>query len=152
MSYLTGMQRAALYALKRQYGEEVTVCKLASVSVDPKTGVKTQYVTETVVDRAIVLPTKYTRQEKNHGTFDVGACDFILDRSDLDLSTLTSDDWFVRSGRKYQVDKVQGFEPSMGWIVTAKELPGSYWGSPFAASATTAATTSTVAVTQEELH
>jgi len=51
--------------------------------------------------------------------------DFIVDRKDTKgLNTLTSDDWIVCRGSKYQVKTVEAAEYEAGWVITAKELPG----------------------------
>jgi hypothetical protein len=133
-------QRAALYNLKRRFGGPIDVYKLLTCSSDPRTG-KIALTTKVVhVRRAAILPTSESRKALARkmaagteasrdftasGAYEVGVCQFIIDRKDTrELDTLTMDDWIVAHGQKYRVSKVDCLEVDASWIVTGRELVG----------------------------
>jgi len=131
MSQLHLLQRANLYRLKRDYGGPIDIYQLVRSETDSRTGVTTLATKVTHVRRAAIMPATQSRksiargQIKSTGTYDIGICDFIIDRKDTpNLSTLTSDDWIVADGHKYQVGTVETFQVNDGWIVTGLELVG----------------------------
>lgn len=140
--------RQALYSLKRDYGAEITVYKLVSSETEVTTGAR-QIVTESYrVKRAIVMPVKITRDQKQSislissnkefvegGTYDVGTRDFIIDRRDISLPELSADDWIIYNRKKYQIRSVENFEVDAGWIITARELIGEVPNNPVYAQA-----------------
>jgi hypothetical protein len=131
MSQLHLMQRANLYRLKRDYGGPIDIYQLVSSATDSRTGVTTLATNKTHVRCAAIMPATQSRkaiargQIKSTGTYDIGICDFIIDRKDApSLATLTSDDWIVANGHKYQVGTVESFQVNEGWIVTGREMVG----------------------------
>jgi len=57
--------------------------------------------------------------------YDANSRDFIIDRRDTRLLlTLTSDDWLVYGGRKYQLVEIEASEFDSLWVITARELVG----------------------------
>ena len=129
------MSRRALYMLKRQYGGPIDICKLVCSQTDVRTGQKTASTDVYHIRRAIIMPAGWSRMKRPPissankdyvagGAHDTNTRDFIVDRRDAPDLTLTSDDWIVCQGRKYQVSKVEAFEFDSGWIITAKESVG----------------------------
>jgi hypothetical protein len=130
------MMRRALYMLKREYGYSIVIHKVTGSETDVRTGEKVVYSTATTVDRAVVLPETLDRTTKQSislissnkqfvsgGTSDIGTRQFIVDRRDVELPTLTADDWLVYLDSKYQIHQVETIE-SAGWIITAKRISG----------------------------
>jgi len=130
--------RQTLYMLKRQYGGEIDLYHLVSSNTDPKTGEVTTNKTVVHVDRAVVLPVRIGREVRKSisqisankmfvvgGTYDAGQRLFIVDRDDVeDDLQLTTDDYLVYRGRKYEIKEFQEFEFEAGWLITARELVG----------------------------
>jgi hypothetical protein len=130
--------RAALYAMKRDYGAQIDIYKLVSSETDVRTGEKVIVKTVTHIRRAVVLPSRIDRtaqrtisvisankQFVTGGTYDVGTRDSIVDRRDCpDLPELTADDWIVFNRRKFQVQVIEPYEYDAGWIIKARELVG----------------------------
>jgi hypothetical protein len=135
---LVARARQALYSLKREYGGRIDLYKLLSSQTDVRTGEKVRLKEVYPIQRAVILPGKRTRQVDQSisqisanksfvmgGTVDETARRFLIDRLDVpQLSQITSDDWIVFAGRKYQIEAVEAFEFDTGWIVDAKELCG----------------------------
>ena len=133
--FLTREMQRILYALKRQYGGQISIRKLLNSQTDARTGKKTETTKLIPVARAVVLPAhswcKVVRgisANKDYmagGAYDATARDFIVDRKDVrELPTLTSDDWILYRGRKYQVSAVETFECDAGWVITARAIDG----------------------------
>ena len=135
---LNRMIRQTLYSLKRQYGGTVSVYRLNDAETDVRTGRKTIDKDVFVVRRAVVLPVKVSREviqtisqiSANKafvygGSFDSGLRKFIIDARDLPEGfELTTDDWLVYSGRRYEIKAIWEFEFGAAWIVVGKELMG----------------------------
>lgn len=123
-----------LYHLKRQYGGRVDIYKFHGSSVpDVSTGVKQIDKDVHVVQRAIVLPAKITRDVERTisaisankqfvygGYYDASMRTFIIDRRDTDVE-LTKDDWLVYRDHKYQFKRIEAIEFDAAWIITARD-------------------------------
>lgn len=129
------MSKRTLYMLKRQYGGPIDIYKLVDSQTDVRTGQKTVTTSAYRIRRVIIMPAGWSRVRMPSissankdfvagGAHDANTRDFIVDRRDAPDLTLTSDDWIVYQGRKYQVSKVEAFEFDSGWIITAKESVG----------------------------
>ena len=130
--------RRAIRAMKKEYGNPITVYKLGSVATDYDTGVKTETHTSVFISRAVVLPAMLTREViqtismisankkiVQGGTFDPGMRKFLIDRTDVASTwTIEKDDWIVYDGKRYDVKSVEEYEYKTGWIVAAKEIEG----------------------------
>jgi hypothetical protein len=123
--------RQALYALKRQYGANVTVCKVLDTDTDYETGVKTVSRELYPVKRAIMLPVEAERKVEqgiaqlsanksfvSQAGFDEGKALFIFDARDLPTGfKFNLDDYVIVSGEYYLVTEVDEFEVDAGWII-----------------------------------
>lgn len=135
---LNRMIRQTLYSLKRQYGGTVSVYRLNDAQTDVRTGRKTIDKDVFVVRRAVILPVKVSRKVIQSisqisankafvygASFDSGLRKFIIDARDLPEGfELTSDDWLVYNGRRYEIKAIWEFEFGAAWIVVGKELMG----------------------------
>lgn len=129
--------RRCIRQMKAEYGGQITIYKLSSVSTNRKTGVKTVNRSSVVVDRAVVLPDMLTRAHQQSislisankqvvqgGTYDPGTRRFIIDRSDVSNWELDQDDWIVYDGSRYDIKTIEDFEQNTAWLVTAKQVRG----------------------------
>jgi len=135
---LNRMIRQTLYSLMRQYGGTVSVYRLNDAETDVRTGRKTIDKDVFVVQRAVVLPVKVSRQVIQSisqisankafvygASFDSGLRKFIIDGRDLPEGfEFTTDDWLVYKGRRYEIKAIWEFEFGAAWIVVGKELMG----------------------------
>jgi len=135
--YLSRQIQVALYVLKRQYGGPISIFRLLSSVVDPRTGEATVRTQVTRVRRAAVLPAMMTRdvvrnisiisadkQLVQGGSYDASKRVFIIDRRDARSLVLSQDDWLLWDGIKYQFEKIEKLEFRTGWIITGKALLG----------------------------
>ncbi|REJ65634.1 MAG: hypothetical protein DWQ31_16980 [Planctomycetota bacterium] len=127
-----------LYMLKRQYGGTVSVYRLNDSRTDVRTGDKTIDKNVFVVDRAIILPVKISREVIQSisqisankafvygGSFDAGVRQFIIDTRDLPAGFLfTNDDWLVYNHRRYEIKAINEFEFAAAWVLIGKEIMG----------------------------
>jgi hypothetical protein len=128
MTMLNRMPPLVLYKLKRDYGGPIDIYKLVSSETNARTGQKVVTTNVVHISRAIIMPAGYSRtkpfsgqQQDTRGLRDVSVRDFIVDRKDArNLDTLTSDDWLVHKGLKYQVKTVEADD--VGWVIAAKEI------------------------------
>jgi hypothetical protein len=126
-----------LYTLKRLYGGEVVLCSLLDASTDYQTGLKTIQYSTTHVRRAIVLPSRVTRDvvlsvariSSNKplaygGEFDAGDRGFIISGKDIPGLEVKKDDWLAHRGERYSVKTVMKVCGDIGWMIVARRLPG----------------------------
>ena len=124
-----------LYSLKREYGASLGVYRLLSSSVDAETGIPT--VTKEVYNlrRAIVLPESLSlleirgislisanKEMVQGGQWESGLRTILIDQTDLPIE-LTTDDWCVFNGDKYEFESVQDYAQT-AWIIRAKLASG----------------------------
>jgi hypothetical protein len=130
--------RRILYRLKREWGKPVTV-KAETYGVDYRTGV--QNATEDgsfTVNRAIVLPRRFTRDftydlsfiaaNKNFtygGFFDVWQRNIIIDQQDMQGHDIMQDNFLVIEGRVYAIKEFDKYEEGnrlLAYLITARDL------------------------------
>ena len=123
-----------LYTMKRQYGAAIVIHKLLTSVTDVRTGVKN--ITETLypVARAVIFPEGYSRKRlprftmENRkwiagGSSDIGQREILVDRKDtVGLTDLSTDDWIVYKGKKYQVVKADAPEFDTCFYVTIQDI------------------------------
>ena len=134
---LVSMVEQNLYTLKRQYGGHIVLCSLLDADTDYRTGQKTIEYSTTHVRRAIVLPSRMTRDtvlsvsriSSNKplaygGEFDVGDRGFIISGKDIPGLEVKKDDWLVYRGERYSVKMSIKVCGDIGWMVVARRLLG----------------------------
>lgn len=130
--------KGTMYLLKRQLGGPIDIHILLSSETDPKTGEKV--ITRQVyhVRRAVILPNRVKRKADHSisqisenkkfvvgGFYDQGVRDFLVDRLDVPtLQNITTDDWVVYNGKKYQIEEAEYNEFDAAWDLKTKELVG----------------------------
>lgn len=125
----------ALYSLKRDFGERLTVYT-GVPQVDIATGDVTRNATGYRINRGIVLPVKVLDAVKTLTTgglagrlsivgshYDSGKRLFIIDRRDIPVA-LTLDDWIRYDNRKYSFDTIEEYEYHTAYLITGSELIG----------------------------
>lgn len=133
---LTRTIQRTLYSLKREYGDTLDVYQRLSSSVDPRTGVPATSKKVHHVRRAVVLPETLTLLEKRGislisankqlvqgGQWESGIRLLLIDRADLPGVALTTDDWAVIDGQKYEFETVQNYADA-AWIVKSRASSG----------------------------
>jgi hypothetical protein len=127
--------RKVLYRLKRRYGSQVDIIWTTSSTVDRATGDKTVLKDRLRVNRMIVLPSlihrefsydlAYIAAAKNFtygGFFDTQERRFIVDTKDLPADfEISVGQYFVYSGKRYDVKQVEEFEEHTAYFITAKQ-------------------------------
>jgi len=135
---LVRMVKQNLYSLKRQYGGAVVLCSLLDADTDYQLGSKVVQYTTCHIRRAIVLPSRITRDvvlsvsriSSNKplaygGEFNVGDRGFIIDGADLpDGWEVKKDDWITYRGERYSVKTVLKVCGDIGWMVVARKHLG----------------------------
>lgn len=134
---LISMVEQNLYTLKRQYGGHIVLCTLIDADTDYQTGTKTVEYSTTHVRRAVVLPSRVTRDtvlsvariSSNKplaygGEFDVADRGFIISGSDIIGLEVRKDDWLVYRGDRYSVKMVIRIAGNVGWMVVARKHLG----------------------------
>ena len=135
---LNRMIQRTLYSLKRQYGGTVGIYRLGDTQTDVRTGRKTINKDVFVVQRAVVLPVKVSREVIQSisqisankafvygGSFDSGLRKFIIDARDMPEGfVFSNDDWLVYNGRRYEIKAIWEFEFGAAWVIVGKELMG----------------------------
>lgn len=125
-----------LYSLKREYGERIDVYRLLSSSVNRTTGVPVTSKEVFNVRQAIVLPEQLSLFEKRGislisankelvqgGQWEAGVRLILIDRDDLPGVVLTTDDWAVFNGQKYEFETLQDYAGA-AWIIKSRLAVG----------------------------
>lgn len=135
---LQQVYRRILYNLKKQYGAEIYLCRNTSVSTNYETGVKEYTCSRTQINKAILLPTNFTRQTNYSlpnmsanklfvfgGTYDVGSKIVVIDTRDLpEFFQITQDDWMLIDGYRFSIEKIEQLEHQAGWVIAGKQIMG----------------------------
>lgn len=130
--------KSLLYSLKRQYGAPLDIHVLVDASTDATTGERTQTTNVYHVKLAIPLPNSRSRKATHSisqisqnkkfvqgGYYEQGVRDFLVDRNDIpSLEDITTNDWVVFKGKKYQIKVAEYNEYDCGWIIKTQELVG----------------------------
>ena len=134
MNLNTRQTRLNLYQLRRQYGGPVTIYRLVSSDTTPETGVTETEVESYDIRSAVILPGKWSLQEKRGislisankqlvqgGQYEIGLQDFIVDSADLPFRP-TTDDWLVYGGKRFNFAAVDEYEDDSSWLISARAL------------------------------
>jgi hypothetical protein len=127
-----------LYSLKRQYGAEVTVCKVLDVETDYITGEKTISRELHEVRRAIMLPVEEKRKVEqgiahlssnkmfaSQAGFDDEQALFIFDTKDLPAGfQFNLDDFVIVEDEYFRVTEVDEYEYDSGWVIKTHRTKG----------------------------
>lgn len=130
--------RQNLYALKRQYGVDVTVHKILDTDTEYTTGAKTVTKETYNVRRAIMLPVEEERKVEqgiallsankwfvSQGGFDLERATFIFDAKDLPTGfQFDLNDFVVVDDAYYCVTEVDEYEYDSGWIIKTHLVKG----------------------------
>jgi len=130
--------RRILYSLKKQYGDEITICQNTSVTTNYVTGTKSYTCSRTKINKAILLPINFQRKTDYDitaisankmfvfgATFDVGSRIIIVDIQDVPTYfQLDQDDWILIDNTRYEIGKIEQLEYRAGWIIGAKQIVG----------------------------
>ena len=130
--------RRNIYRMKREYGGSISVYILGAVSTDYETGVKTAAKTAHHIKRAVVLPSRISRDAVQSislisankkivqgGTYDVATRTFIIDRRDApDITAIGEDDWVVYDNKRYEIKWIDEFEQQTAWVIVARAVTG----------------------------
>ena len=130
--------KRAVRAMKKEYGNSITVYRLNTATTNYSTGNRSRDWDSVFIRRAVVLPVTLTRDivqtisviSSNKklvqgGTFDPGIRTFIIDRTDVASTwTIKKDDWIVYDGKRYDVKVVDEYEYKTGWLIQAKLIEG----------------------------
>lgn len=125
--------RRTIYRLKRQYGVPVKVVRRARIAATNFATGKPTYLEDVYsIHRAIVLPTRETRDEEyrlfdtkwSRGAyFDTSVRAFYVDQRDAEFP-FKKDDYIIYDNKHYDVVEVNDYEEARGFIVVAKEVKG----------------------------
>lgn len=130
--------RRCIRQLKHEYGSPLTLYKLNTSTTNRATGAKTVDRDSLYVSRAVVLPDRLSReaaktisivsankQVVQGGTYDPGARQFIIDRTDAPGWDLQQDDWLVYNSLRYEIKYIEEFEQGTAWLIAARKVDGS---------------------------
>ena len=119
--------QANLYALKRQYGDRISIRRFVQSSANPKTGVPTQTTLTVNVKRAVVMHGVVTREAKSAQPgcgYDVSRRTFVVDYHDLPKGFVpVKTDWIVYQNRHFEIYSI-GEYGGVAWTIIGKELLG----------------------------
>ncbi len=141
--------RRNLYSLKREYGAQVTVCKVTDTDTNYITGQKTISRELHQVRRAIMLPVEESRKVQqgiahlssskwfvSQAGFDQVKALFVIDARDLPAGfQFNLDDFIIVEGEYYRVTEVDEYEHDAGWIIKTHLDVGANLSVPFDVSA-----------------
>ena len=125
-----------LYALKRQYGVEATVCKPLGANTDYKTGKKTVARALYNVRRAVMLPEEIAARGDNsrnstgsHSAssagYNLGKAVFIFDARDLPENfCFKTDDFVIVCGEYYKVAEAEVHGCDLAWVLKTHRVLG----------------------------
>lgn len=138
MSNLTRRIDQTLYMLKRQFGGSIQIYQMGDATVDHLTGIKSVPRTVTLVDRAIILPSKVIREvvqtiamisaNKSFvvgGNYDTNTRMFIVEQDDTpSIQELTESDYIIYRNKRYEIKSFEEFEFESSWVITGKAVRG----------------------------
>lgn len=130
MANQSGFMKATLYALKRNYGEPITLIQQSETQIDFDYGDIQSTNSEYTIRRAIRLPETSASNvqvgaEFRHFRFgsqvEVGEKQFIIDAKDLPASvTIKVADEIVAGTETFMVKSVVTLDNKIGYIITAR--------------------------------
>ena len=130
MANQSGFMKATLYALKRNYGEPITLIQQSETQIDFDYGDIQSTNSEYTIRRAIRLPETSAsnvqvgaefRQFRFGSQVEEGEKQFIIDAKDLPVSvTIKVADEIVVGTETFMVKKVVTLDNKIGYIITAR--------------------------------
>lgn len=130
MSNQSGFMKATLYALKRNYGEQITLVQQAETQIDYDYGDIQTTKSSYTIRRAIRLPETSAsntqvgaefRQFRFGSQVEVGEKQFIIDAKDLPASvTIKVADEIIAGDETFMVKAVTKLDNKIGYIITAR--------------------------------
>lgn len=130
MANQSGFMKATLYALKRNYGEQITLIQQSETQIDFDYGDIQSTNSEYTIRRAIRLPETSASNvqvgaEFRHFRFgsqvEVGEKQFIIDAKDLPSSVIIKvADEIVVGTETFMVKSVITLDNKIGYIITAR--------------------------------
>lgn len=122
--------RSTLYALKRLYGEKITLVQRTETNTDFDTGVITYTNSEYTIRRAIRMPETSASNVQVGADFrhfrfgsqvEVGDKQFVIDAKDLPASvTIKVADEITAGSETFMVKDVTKLDNKQGYILTAR--------------------------------
>lgn len=137
---LNRMVRQAIYELKQQYGDSVSLYRINSAETNYETGEKTSTTTVYKFRRVVIL-TATTIRKLYYGInylsdakqftgqgqgWDESMRGFIFEGRDLKGLQPQTEDWIVYRGKRYDIMSIQELEYDSGYLMIGKELRGSF--------------------------
>ena len=132
-----GFLRTLIYGLKQTYGSPADIYYETADPVDLTTGARNVTKLKWSIRRAVCLPTVTAAESlfpaaavkaiwKRDGAVETGTKVVVVDRRDLpDGLRVETHNWsVVINRRRYEVLKLEEFEPQIGYLLTLKELAG----------------------------
>jgi hypothetical protein len=124
--------------MKKDYGNPITVYALGVATTNHTTGVKSVTKSSVFIKRAVVLPSRIrpeviqsislissNKQLVQGGAVEAGKRTFIIDRTDVDSDwVVTTQDWIVYDGKRFDITQVDEFEYKTAWLIQAKVVEG----------------------------
>lgn len=130
MQNLNSFMKVALYNLKRNYGEVITLVQRAESQIDFERGDIQTTSSEHIIKRAIRMPELSASNVQVGADFrhfrfgsqiEVGEKQFVIDAKDLPTSvTIKVADEIVAGSETFMVKEVTKLDGKMGYIITAR--------------------------------
>lgn len=130
MANQSGFMKATLYALKRNYGEPITLIQQSETQIDFDYGDIQSTNSEYTIRRAIRLPETSApnvqvgaefRQFRFGSQVEEGDKQFIIDAKDLPASvTIKVADEIIAGAETFMVKKIVTLDNKIGYIITAR--------------------------------
>lgn len=136
MNRLTSFMRRIMYRLKRDYGSPLDIYYESADSVDLTTGKRNVTKQRWHLRRAVNLPTSIYRdsvfsaalksQFQYGQSVELGDKTVLIDRKDLPCGVeLGTENWYmIIANRRYEVKRVEEYDPGLAYFVVLKELKG----------------------------
>jgi hypothetical protein len=121
-----------IYALKREYGFEITLHKITAESHNYETGARTPTIQTQKINRAILLPGHLQRRNeqtdpgfKYGGYYDTSTRQVMVDADDLGDFEIEVDDYFIWNEKRWQVSETFPYELDTAFILIVRMVEGS---------------------------
>ena len=130
MQNLSKFMKVALYSLKRNYGEKITLVQRQETQIDFERGDIQSTSLEYTIRRAIPMPELFAsivqvgadfRHFRFGSQIEAGDKQFIIDAKDLPPSvTIKVADEIITSDNNYMVKDVLILDGKVGYVITAR--------------------------------
>jgi len=124
-----------IYQLKKEYGQSITIYKIATSIVDYDTGVKNTTVSFKRVKKAVLLPSSLIRTfvyksgldpDFKEGAFiDVNDRIILIDARDIRNFEIEIDDYIIYDDKRWLVIKSTQFEDQAAYLIQLRVSEGS---------------------------